>query len=406
MSLQEVSLQQEQSKTKVTTKAKIILLIIGIILIGANLRAPLTSVGPLIGSIRENFGISNAAAGSLTTVPLIAFALLSPFAPKLSRRFGIENILFFSLIFITAGIVLRYFDGVSALFTGTILIGLGIAICNVLLPSMIKQNFSQNVGVMTGVYSVSMNLFAAISSGLSLPMATKFGLHGSLGYWAIFSIIAILFWIPQIRSGGHAKNTVAVNQQSVNLWKSSLAWKITFFMGLQSLMFYTFVAWLPEILGQQGISSNLAGWMLSLMQFAVIPFTFIVPIIAGKMKNQLLLVTITALFFIVGLFGILIGNVKLIPLFIMMVGIASGSAFSLAMMFFSLRTKNSQQAAELSGMAQSFGYLLAAIGPALFGILHDVSHSWTLPLWVLIIGSFFFFVFGIGAGKNKFVLSK
>jgi len=139
------------------------------------------------------------------------------------------------------------------------------------------------------------------------------------------------------------------------------------------------------------------------MQFSVLPFTFIVPIIAGRMKNQYLLVSITALLFVIGMIGILYGNLSLIPLSVILLGIAGGCAFSLAMMFFSLRTQNSYQAAELSGMAQSFGYLLAAVGPILFGVLHDITHNWTIPLWMLVIASVLIFISGIGAGRNKYI---
>ncbi|MBB2480804.1 MFS transporter [Bacillus sp. APMAM] len=406
MNLQPGTLQQEQ--TKLDVKPKVLLLIIGIIFIGANLRAPLTSVGPLVPSIRESLGISSTLAGALTTVPLLAFALVSPFAPKLARRFGMESVLFLSLILLTIGIILRPLSGVGTLFTGTIFLGLAIAIGNVLVPSIIKQNFPQSVGTMTGIYSVSMNLCGAIASGLSIPISSNsgFGWQGSLGYWGIISIVAILFWIPQIRAKRKQDVRVSEKPQSVNIWKSGLAWQVTVFMGLQSLIFYTIVAWLPEILQQQGLSSSTAGWMLSLMQFAVLPFTFIVPIIAGRMKNQYLLVTITALLFIIGMIGILYGNLSLIPLSVIFLGIGGGCAFSLAMMFFSLRTKNSYQAAELSGMAQSIGYLLAAVGPTLFGVLHDITHNWAIPLWMLVITSVLIFISGIGAGRNKYIEEK
>ena len=406
MNLQPGTLQQEQ--TNLDVKPKVLLLIIGIIFIGANLRAPLTSVGPLVPSIRESLGISSTLAGALTTVPLLAFALVSPFAPKLARRFGMESVLFLSLILLTIGIILRPLSGVGTLFTGTIFLGLAIAIGNVLVPSIIKQNFSHSVGTMTGIYSVSMNLCGAIASGLSIPISSKsgFGWQGSLGYWGIITIVAILFWIPQIRAKRKQDIRVSENPKSVNMWKSGLAWQVTIFMGLQSLIFYTIVAWLPEILQQQGQSSSTAGWMLSLMQFAVLPFTFIVPIIAGRMKNQYMLVTITALLFIIGMIGILYGNLSLIPVSVIFLGIGGGCAFSLAMMFFSLRTQNSYQAAELSGMAQSFGYLLAAVGPTLFGVLHDITHNWTIPLWMLVIASVLIFISGIGAGRNKYVEEK
>ncbi|KAB7707056.1 MFS transporter [Bacillus aerolatus] len=395
---------EQQGKTSSKIKLGTVLLIIGIIFIGANLRAPLTSVGPLVPVIRDNLGISNAAAGTLTTVPLLAFALLSPFAPRLSRRFGVELTLFVSLIALTAGIVLRSSGGVGVLFAGTVLLGLAIAIGNVLMPGLIKQHFAQRIGVMTGVYAVSMNLCGAVASGLSVPLAMSagFGWTGALGIWAVLSLSAVLFWLPQLGRQKKAAGA-AGKSQSTRLWRSRLAWQVTLFMGLQSLIFYTVIAWLPDILQQKGLDAESAGWMLSFMQFAILPFTFIVPVLAGRMQSQRGMAAVTAALFIAGLAGILSGGSLLLPLWILMIGIAAGSAFSLCMMFFSLRTQSTQEAAELSGMAQSFGYLLAAVGPVLFGWLHDVTHGWTIPLLMLIAASALIFVLGLSVGKKKFV---
>ncbi|WP_232698626.1 CynX/NimT family MFS transporter [Brevibacillus daliensis] len=383
------------------------LLIIGIIFIAANLRAPLTSIGPLITSIRDSLGLSNTVAGTITTVPLLAFALLSPFVPKLSKRFGMELVLLTSLLVLTVGIILRSLAGVGALFAGTILLGLSIAVCNVLLPSLIKQNFPQKIGVMTGVYTVSMNLCGAIASGVSIPISSSLGLgwKGALGCWGILSFLTILIWTQQFnnrRKAGQTENNEH-HTRSINLWRSRIAWKVTLFMGLQSFIYYTLITWLPEILQQQGLNSNSAGWLLSLMQFVILPFTFIVPILAGRMKNQRLLVIITSVLFTAGISGILNGSTILSLLGVILVGIGGGFAFSLAMMFFSLRTQSSQQAAELSGMAQSVGYLLAAVGPTMFGLLHDVTSSWTIPLLMLIVASILILIFGMDAGKNEYV---
>ena len=177
------------------------LLIIGIILLASNLRAPFTTVGPLISSIRDSLAISNTVAGALTTLPLLAFAFVSPFAAKLSRRFGMERTIFASLILLTIGIGLRSLSGIETLFVGTLLIGFAIAIGNVLLPAIIKKNFIHRIGLMTGVYAVSMNLSSAIASGVSVPIASIswLGWQGALGIFGMLSIAAILFWIPQIR---------------------------------------------------------------------------------------------------------------------------------------------------------------------------------------------------------------
>ncbi|MFJ7930991.1 CynX/NimT family MFS transporter [Peribacillus sp. NPDC096448] len=397
--------QLEQRKADI--KPRVGLLIIGIILLGANLRAPLTSVGPLVTSIRDSLGISNTLSGSLTTLPLLSFALLSPFAPRIARRFGMELTLFLSLVLLTIGIGLRSVGGVPTLFIGTILIGLAIAIGNVLLPSLIKHNFARNIGLMTGTYAVSMNLCGAIGSGISIPLASSSGLGwaGALGFWGILSLITVFLWMPQLRrpfKSGKDGQT-AQKDKKINLWRSGLAWQITFFMGLQSFIFYTVITWMPEILEQKGLNADEAGWMLSIMQLAVIPITFLVPILAGRLQSQRLLVVPPVIFLIAGIFGILYGSTLFIPICMILIGIGVGTIFSLSMMFFSLRTQSTHEATELSGMAQSFGYLLAAIGPVLFGLLHDITHSWTVPLLMLAAISALIFLVGMRAGNNEYV---
>ncbi|MDB5084601.1 MAG: transporter [Bacilli bacterium] len=385
-------------------------LILGILLIAANLRSPLTSVGPLVGSIRDSLSISNTVAGSLTTIPLLAFGLFSPFAPKLARRFGMGRVLLASLSFLTIGIILRSLSGIGTLFAGTVLIGLAIALCNVLIPGLIKEEFPQRIGIMTGSYSVAMNLFGAIASGISVPIAhhLNLGWSGALGCWGILCLIAVLFWLPQLRLQHKPISFVKIAKEtgSSNLWRSSLAWRVTLFMGLQSFLFYTIISWFPEILRQRGFSSDSAGWMISLMQFAVLPFTFIVPIMAGRMATQRPLVAVTSGLFILGITGVMfIKTPVLIPVWFIMMGIGVGSSFSLAMMFFALRTETTHQAAQLSGMAQAIGYLLAAVGPTLFGLLHDLTHLWTVPLVMLGIAAIFLLIFGLGAAGNVYVCS-
>ena len=386
----------------------LIILVIGIIFLATNLRAPITSVGPVVILIRDSLGISNTMIGALTTVPLLAFAILSPFAPRLARRFGMETVLFFVLVILSAGLVLRPIGGIATLYMGTLLVGASIAIANVLMPAFIKMKFSNNIGLMTGVYSVSMNLTGALAAGLSIPIATSsdFGWKGSIGVWAILAIIALLFWIPQIR---HRQKGALPGKNDIkgqSLWHSKLAWKITIFMGLQSLLFYSLVAWLPVILQSRGMQAVEAGWMLSYIQFAQLPFTFIVPIIAGRMKNQVPLVWITFILMTLGLSGILFGGTTFVLPSAIVIGIASAFAFSLAMMFFTLRTNNSFEAADLSAMAQSFGYLLAASGPPVFGLLFDLTNGWTIPLSLLLVATFAILVVGLGAAKNDYVSEK
>ncbi|MEK5039356.1 MFS transporter [Sporosarcina sp. FSL K6-3457] len=396
----------QHTTRKLTFKRNTWLLLIGVVFIAMTLRSPLTVVGPIISSIRDSLGISNVLAGFLTTIPLLAFAIISPFAPKLARRFGMELTLFGSLILLTAGIIIRSLGTIPTLLIGTFLLGLAIAFGNVLLPSLIKLSFPLQIGLMTGIYSVSMNLSASIAVGVSVPLAqTTFGWQGALGMWSILAFIALLVWLPQLKNKRlAAAPEVSVAKKTIPLWRSPLAWSVTLFMGFQSLLFYTTSAWLPEVLKAQGISADNAGWLVSLLQFSQLPITFIIPIIAGKVKDQRMIVVGVTALYIIGYGGVLVGITSLTALWMIMIGLAGGAAFGLAMMFFTLRTRTPQEAANLSGMAQSFGYALAAVGPVLFGLLHDFTAGWTVPMFILIFASVIVLLSGMSAGKNVFII--
>lgn len=398
-----ISLNQKKPEKRSTFV--LLLTLAGIIFLATNLRAPITSVGPVVSLIRDDLGISNTMIGILTTIPLIAFGLLSPFAPRLARKFGMEMTLFIVLIVLTIGLTLRPIGGLSNLYIGTLLIGAGIAIANVLMPAFVKMKFPANLGVMTGIYSISMNITAAFAAGLSIPIATlsSYTWRASIGLWALLGFIALLLWLPQLRHRQKASTRSASDTSKQPLWRSSLAWKVTIFMGLQSLLFYSIAAWFPVILQDRGMTAEKAGWMLSSVQFAQLPFTFIVPIIAVRMKNQILLVWITFITLMLGLFGILSGQMALVFPSTILFGIATAFAFSLAMIFFTLRTENIFEAADLSAMAQTFGYLVAATGPALFGLLYDLTSGWTIPIFLLILVSVILLFAGLGAGKNNYI---
>ena len=385
-------------------------LAVGIVLIAVNMRAPLTAVGPIVGLIRDELELSNTWAGMLTTLPLMAFAVFSLAAPRLVRKFSMEWVLTGAVILLTAGLALRSSFGIVALFAGTLLIGTGISLCNVLLPGLVKRDFPRQVGLVTGMYLVSMNLFGALGSGLSIPLAQGlgWGWKGALGIWTVFGILTLIFWLPQVRARRRASDKAVVHAsgedaRKVNIWRSLLAWQITIFMGLQSFVFYVMIAWVPEILVTKGMGTEEAGWVMSAMMMALIPFLFAVPIIAGKLKDQRVLVYVTALMAFAGTLGILYGSLGTAWLWVLLLGISTAFAFSIALMFFTLRTRTAQQAAELSGMAQAAGYLMASVGPALFGYLYDITGSWNIPLYLLLGVIAILLVTGYGSGQPRYV---
>lgn len=354
----------------------------------------------MVGAIAKGTGIPTSAAGLLTTLPLVAFGLISPLSPGFVRRWGIERSLFLGLLILTVGTVLRAAGSVPALLMGMFLIGAGIALGNVLLPSLVKRDFPHQIGLLTGLYSTVMNIFAALSSGISVPLSHISGLgwQGALASWALLSSLAMAFLLPQLKNSVKTQSSL-----HFGLWKSPVAWQITLFMGLQSFLFYVNVAWIPTLLYDRGMSLSQSGWMVSLLQFVSLPGSFVMPIVAGKRKSQRSLVLFISLLFLAGYLGLLLGSVSLSWIWMILIGLAGGASISLALMFFGLRSRNHDEAAELSGMAQSVGYLLAALGPVSIGILHHVTGTWTVPLWVLVMTVIVMLGFGLGAARDVYV---
>ncbi|GAA0468147.1 MFS transporter [Alkalibacillus silvisoli] len=385
---------------------KTILLIIGIIFVAFNLRPSITAVGPLISDIRSDTGMSNSLAGMLTTLPLLAFAGLSILTPKIAQKFGNEITILFGLILLAIGTFVRPTDLVSLLFFGTLLIGSGIAICNVLLPGIIKQKFALQVGLMTGIYTLAMSGAASIASGVSVPLAhgLNFGWQGSLAFWGILTVIAFIIWLPQLRRNGESKKQQAANPTNSSVWSSKLAWQVTLFMGLQSFLFYCLVAWLPEILHSGGMSLALSGWMVSLMQIVGLPSTIIAPYLAGRLTNQKPIMVVVGILYLIGFIFLLIGgHISIVLVSVLLLGVAQGATIGLSLTFLSLRARDSKQAANLSGMAQSIGYLLAAVGPFIVGYLFDLTTSWDLPIMIMLSVCVVMMFFGMKAGRNAYV---
>jgi CP family cyanate transporter-like MFS transporter len=383
-----------------------VLLVAGILLLAANLRPALTGVAPLVAQIRTDTGVSNGVAGLLTTLPLLAFGVLSPVAPLLARRFGMEQALLASLLLLAAGILLRSAGAVAALFLGTAILGAAIVVGNVLLPGLVKREFPGRAGLMTSAYSTALGISAALAAGVSVPIMhlTGVGWRGSLALWALPAFLAAVAWIPQLRRSDLPESTSAQTSQRVSgLWRSPLAWQVTLFMGLQSLAYYVTLTWLPEILREDGMDATRAGWMLALSQAVAIVTMFVAPVIAGRRPSQQGIVVAAVSLSGAGTLGLLIAGSIGSVLWVVLLGLGQGACFSLALTFFALRAADSQHAAALSGMAQTFGYLLAAGGPSLFGVLRDATHSWAVPLVVLLAITVCLLIAGLGAARDAHV---
>ncbi len=391
--------------TKILKKpaASTFLLVAAIFLISMNLRPAITGVGPVLESIRADTGLSAVFAGVLTSIPLAAFAFMSPWAASIGNKLGMERAIFIALIVLTAGILLRSAPSLFALYAGSILLAAAIAVGNVLVPGLIKRDFPNKVGLMTSVYATTLATFASLSSGISVPLAQTLpgGWQGALAVWCIPAMITALILLPQLKN---ATKPLPQPGEKVtqSVWRSKLGWNVTLFMGLQSMSFYTVLSWLSSILQDQGYSPVTAGWITAMFPALGIPVGFIFPAMMSRFKDQRAMSALWSLVMLAGYLG-MIFLPQFTIIWVIVSGVALGFCFPLALAFFALRAADAKQAAALSGMAQSVGYGIAAMGPVLFGALHDWTHGWTAALWMVAICAVLQAVVGWSAGRKAHV---
>jgi CP family cyanate transporter-like MFS transporter len=356
--------------------------VLEIALIAATMRGPFTSVGPLLDVIRLDTGLSSSGAGVLSMLPLLAFAAVSPVASGLATRIGLERAIGAALGILVIGLVVRSWPSLTWLFTGTALIGVAIGLVNVLLSALIKRDHPDLASSLTGLYITTMGAFAMIGSGIAVPAAGAMpgGWRAALGLWVIVAAVALIAWFPRLRT--NAPPAPSGRPPDRSHWRSRLAWQLTAFMGLQSLGFYVAISWLPTILHSQGLSPAVAGWYVALMQLTGLLASAATPLIVRRLPDQRLFAAGAAVLGVLSYLGFVVAP-ELSLLWTATVGLSQGAGITLALSFFALRAHDARQAAALSGMGQSLGYLLAALGPLLFGILHDAASSWTPPLLIL-----------------------
>jgi CP family cyanate transporter-like MFS transporter len=350
--------------------------------------------------MRHALDLGTVAAGALTTLPLLAFAIASPFCVLLAREYGLERSLFAALVLIAVGILLRSLGPVWALFAGTGIIGIGIAIANVLLPSLLKRDFPERIATLTSAYALTAGVVAAVASGVAVPIATLpgSGWNWALGAVAVVPLVALAVWMPQLANHSAPAAGTATPPHGGRVWRSMLAWQVTGFFGLNSLVYYVTVTWLPSILTDAGYSAAMAGSFHGVSQLATaVPGLFLGPVV-NRLKDQKLIsvgvVSLTA----IALLGLLLLP-GLALFWAALFGVGTGSTFILGLAFISLRAVDVRQSAALSGMAQSVGYLVAAAAPPLVGLLHDVSGGWSAPLMICVAVCCAMMAFGYRAGR-------
>ncbi|EPH41355.1 MFS transporter [Streptomyces aurantiacus] len=408
------------------TRSTAIWTVVGLVLLTLNLRAAITGVPPVLGELQDELGLTGVEAGVLTTLPMLCLGVFAALAPVLARRVGAETAITGALLLITIGVLLRVAPSQAALFTGTVLAGAGVATGNVLVPAVIRRVFPHRVGPLTGMAMMLMSVSGAAAAGLAVPLDHMGGWRLALAVWAAPALLAALVWCPlalggrkrsqagaaararvststaraqeqpsaraedrtRARTEAHAEDRTRIrteaHAEAGSLLRSPLAWSLTVFMGMASLMFYTLMSWLPEIMRDRGVAPATAGLMTSLVVVIGIPLGFVLPVVAARLPDQRPLVLGVAATTATGLGGLLLA-----PgagwVWVTILGVATGSAFPLAYTLLNLRSPTPAVAARLSGMAQSGGYLLAGFGPLAFGVLHSVTGGWEVSIGLLLL---------------------
>ncbi|WP_322995063.1 MFS transporter [Castellaniella sp.] len=346
-----------------------------LLLLAANLRPLFSSTSVLLPNIITGLGISAATAGYLTTLPVLCMGIFAPLAPRFAQRIGVERTLWVVLLLITIGTALRGYLDVYGLFLGTAMGGAGIAMGNVLLPSLVKRDYADRAALMTGLYTMSLVGGAALGAAISLPLSQALGDQWSngLAIWALPGLLALFAWAPVAYLSGAAQQASARLLPVKGLRQDALAWAVTLFMGLQSALAYCVLGWMAPMLQARGLSGTEAGLITSVSIILQVLSCILTPMLASRGQDQRALAVVLSAMAALGLVGMLMGPGWAIWPLALIQGLGQGGLFALALMLIVLRSRDAHVAASLSSMAQAIGYILAASGPLLIGLLY----AWT-----------------------------
>lgn len=377
---------------------------LGIILIAANLRAPITSLGPVLSDVQHELGLSDSAGGLLSALPLAVFAIISLVAPALGRKLGVERALATGLLAILIGTAFRSLPVPSAIWGGTLVISTGIAVANVLLPGLVKRRSPENAASLIGIYAAAMALFAGMGAGLAVPIAQIPGSNWrvSLGVWSVCAAIALLVWLPQMRGAQNELRSSAPRALVANKspWKQAIGWQVAAFFAFQSIVFYSIVSWYATIAASRGVSPASAGVDLLLYRIVAIATNLGAAPIIKRTKDQRWLGAVCGFLYLAGCIGMML-NLPFPTLWLLVAGLGAGLSLTTSLSLFALRSASHEQAAKLSGMAQFVGYGGGALGSVIFGALHEATSNWTYSLAILVAASMLVTLFAYQAGRDR-----
>ncbi|MFG1648892.1 CynX/NimT family MFS transporter [Micromonospora sp. NPDC049275] len=366
------------------------LVLVGMLLVALNLRTAVTSLGALLDEIRDGLGLSGTMAGLVTTLPTIAFAGLGALTPWLVRRVAPARVLVVAMIVLAAGQVLRAATDSAWIFVLTSALALaGIAVANILLPMLVKQHFGHRTGLVTGAYTMALTLGTTVAAASAVPIAHAFGSwRAGLGVWAGLAAVAVLPWIPlALRTRASARRatpTAAVAAPTrVRPARTRLGWAMAVYFGAQSLSGYAIMGWLAQLFRDAGYRSEAAGLLLAGVTALGVPIALLMPTLAGRLATLRPLVFGLTAASALAYLGLAFAPHGAALLWVALLALGQG-AFPLILTTIGLRARTPEGTVALSAFAQSTGYVIAALGPLMVGILYEVTGGWTAPIGFLL----------------------
>lgn len=359
----------------------------GIILIGVSLRTPFTVLPIILGNISQGLEVEVSSLGVLTSLPLLMFTLFSPFSTRLAQKIGLEHLFTYSLFFLTIGSLIRLIN-LPLLYLGTLMVGASVAVINVMLPSLIQANQPKKIGFLTTLYVTSMGIATALASYLAVPITQASSWKGLILLLTLLCLATFLVWLPNHRYN-HRLAPQTKQKSQIKVMPNKQVWAIIIFSGFQSLIFYTVMTWLPTMSIHAGLSSHEAGLLTSILSLISIPFSMTIPSLTTSLstRNRQLMLTLVSLAGVIGISMLFfpINNFIYWLAIHLLIGTATSALFPYLMVNFSLKTSAPEKTAQLSGLSQTGGYILAAFGPTLFGYSFDLFHSWVPSVAALLL---------------------
>ncbi|WP_354438173.1 MFS transporter [Marmoricola sp. OAE513] len=361
--------------------------VLGIVVLAFNLRPAAVSVGPVLDEVSDGLGMASWETALLTTLPVLSFATVGALAPRVGRVLGTHRATLAALALVCGGLIARaHVDAPAAFLLLSFTALSGMAVANVLLPSLVKLHFPDRVGTLTAVYSTAMAIGLTSASVLTVPFSDAGSApldwrHG-LVVWAFTAGIAALPWIALVRHDRRTpQSPSAITTGTVA--QTRLGWLMAGFFGLQSLQAYAIFGWLAQVFRDAGSSAHEAGLLLGITTAIAIPLSFVIPGLTARSKDQRMVLTAIMAFYPIGYAGLIAAPDTAPWLWALTLGIGT-CTFPFILTLIGLRARTPGGTAALSGFTQSAGYLIAVVGPFGVGALHDAADSWTLPLLVLV----------------------